>query len=613
LDGTPTSIPVTQARALHRQAGPVRASRAAGLAVFLAATTLVSACASIHRTIESYSTTPSGLALPDDRLRRTLSLGRWDSAMVRAAEKDHGAPGDRLLRGMYAGLVAYYAGDYDRSAGAFERVWSLTDDRLTRKLSKEAASLVSNDRALPWNPSPSERLLARHYAMLGFLRKDDRQGAAVEARRLVLLLQELDDQQVPIEPSTRAMLHYVAGAVFEAAGDRNDADVAWRNAAALGLPLPERAERDDSATVLVLVEHGWVAHKVERSLTLGFGTRDEIALFADDDGRKAHEVVIKREAEARKANKKGDDDAEESRSADSTLDAAKERERRQRGKGIGRIADVLSGTQTGSGVTIGAGTRTPGRAPTADEPVVSPRTLPLPPPVRDPDAMEERERTNVVTVKTDASPVERLFGLLADEERDEWYADQWDRPMFVRSTTSASYVLTIAWPAFARPEPAPRPMAVTAWDGDSLVASDMPLHVASLSDALVSDFRRQRSAIFARAVARAATKYWLSEQAEKKKKWAGLLVNAAGDLLEHADTRSWNLLPGEVSLVRLRVPAGTHNLAADVADPRRGTPAHLELGRITVRAGETRVVSGRVWASSLPRPPLPVAPRTAAN
>lgn len=605
------ATPVSLARANDRPASPARAPRAVGLAVLLAASALLSACASIHRTIESYSITPSGLAIPDDRLRRTLSLGRWDSAMVRAAQKEKGAPGDRLLRGMYAGLVAYYGGDYDRSAGAFERVWAMTDDRVTRKLSREAASLVTNDRALPWMPSASERLLARHYAMLGFLRRDDREGAAVEARRLVLLLQELDDQGVPVEPSTRAMLHYVAGAVFEAAGERNDADVAWRNAATLGLPAPERAARDDSATVLVLVEHGWIAHKVERSLTLGFGTRDEIAIFADDEGRRAHEAVVRREAEARKERR--DHAEDEAKSADSTLDEARQKERQQRERGIGRIGDVLSGAATGGGRTIGAGTRAPGRAPTADEPVVTPRSAPLPPPVRDAEAMQQRERTGVVTVTTDASPVERLFGLLAEEERDEWYADQWDRPLFVRSTTIASYVLTIAWPAFARPEPAPRPMAVTAWSGDSLVASDMPLHVASLSDAVVSDFRRQRAAIFARAVARAATKYWLAEQAEKKKKWAGLLVNAAGDLLEHADTRSWHLLPDEVSLVRLRVPAGTHNLAADVADPRRGTPAHVELGRITVRAGETRVVTGRVWASSLPHPPLPVAPRTAAH
>lgn len=583
--------------------------------MLLAATTLVPACASIHRTIESYSITPSGLPVPDDRLRRTLSLGRWDSAMVRAARKEQGAPGDRLLRGMYAGLVAYYAGDFDRSAGAFERVWAMTDDRVTRKVSKEAASLVTNDRALPWMPSPSERLLARHYAMLGFLRKDDREGAAVEARRLVLLLQELDDQRVPLEPSTRAMLHYVAGAVFEAAGERNDADVAWRNAAALGLPAPERAAREDSATVLVLVEHGWIAHKVQRSVTLGFGTRDEIAIFADDDGRRAHEAVIKREAEARKSKKGKPVDPDGDDAASETLEAAKEQEEERQGRGVGRrIGEVLSGVRPGpgAGATVSVGTRPPTRAPSADEPVVSPRSAPLPPPVRDPEAMQERERTKVVTVATNASPVERLFGLLAEEERDEWYADQWDRPLFVRSTTNASHVLTIAWPAFARPEPAPRPMAVTAWSGDSLVASDMPLHVASLSDAVVSDFRRQRAAIFARAVARAATKYWLAEQAEKKRKWAGLLVNAAGDLLEHADTRSWHLLPGEVSLVRLRVPAGTHNLAADLADPRSGRPAHVELGRITVRPGETRVVTGRVWGSLLPRSPLATAARTAA-
>jgi hypothetical protein len=267
-------------------------------------------------------------------------------------------------------------------------------------------------------------------------------------------------------------------------------------------------------------------------------------------------------------------------------------------------------------VRIGGGTRTSDTAPRSpDQPVGQPRSAPLPPPTRDPEQRErrDREKSKTVTVTTNVSSTDRLFGLLMDEEREEWYVDRWDRPMFVRSVTDATYVLTIAWPAFARPEPAPAPMAVTAFSGDSLVASDLPLHVASLSDAVVGDFRRQRNAIFARALARAATKYWLSEQAEKKKKWAGVLVNAAGDLLEHADTRSWHLLPGEVSIVRLRLPAGTHTLTAQVADPRRGTPASLELGRIEVRAGETRVVSGRVWAARMPRPQLPVAPRTAGN
>jgi hypothetical protein len=403
------------------------------------------------------------------------------------------------------------------------------------------------------------------------------------------------------------MLHFVAGAVFEAAGERNDADVAWRNAAALGLQVPERAARDDSATVIVLVEHGWIAHKVEQSLTLGFGTRDEIALFADDDGRRAHDAVIRKEAEAKaKSGEKHDD------SADSALAAARSKEQRQRREGVTGVSDVITGTR--GSPTVGGGTRAPARAPEKGEDVTRPRSAPLPPPTRDADelARRERERTRTVTVTTNASPVERLFGLLTTEERDEWYADQWDRPMFVRSTTNPGYVLTIAWPAFARPEPSPQPMAVAAYDGDSLVASDIPLHVASLSDAVVGDFRRQRAAIFARAVARAATKYWLAEKAEKKKKWAGLLVNAAGDLLEHADTRSWHLLPGEVTLVRLRVPAGTHTLAATLSDPRRGRPMHLEMGTVTVRAGETRIVTGRAWASALPRPPLPSAPRTVA-
>lgn len=486
------------------------------------------ACASVQRAMDSYDMAPNGLTMNEDRLRRALATGRWDSALVRAAQKDKGAPGDRLLRGMYAGLVAYYAGEYERSAGAFERVWELTDDRLTRRLSKEGASLVANDRLLPWTPSPTERLLARHYAMLGFARRGDTGGAAVEARRLVQLLQELDDAGTPIDRDLRALLDYTAAAVFEAAGERNDADVARRNAAALGLADAPRPERDDSATVIVLVEHGWIAHKVERSLSLAFGTRDEIAFYATDDGRRAREAVVERE--------KAESRAERASARTKTLDMA-----------------------------------------------------------------------------VDAAPVERLYGLLVDEERDAWYADQWDRPVIVRAAQSTSYLLTLAWPAFVRPEPAPAPMAVTAWSGDALVASDMPVMRADLSGAVVADFRRQRPEIFARALTRAATKYWLSRQAEKKKKWAGALVNAAGDILERADTRSWHLLPGEISLVRLRVPAGTHNLAVNVSDVRRPVPSTLELGAVTVRAGETRLVTGRIWGARGARPPLPVPVRTAAD
>lgn len=588
-----------------------RALRAAGLVALPALLAGAAACASVHRIVDSYDMAPSGLTSNEERLRRTLALGRYDSALVRASKKELGAPGDRLLRDLYGGLVAYYAGEYDRSAAEFDHVWQLTDDRLTRSATREAASLVANDRTLPWKPSPTERLLARHYAMLGYLRKGDVPGAAVEARRLVQTLQELDDAGTPVDARTRALLDYTAAAVFEQAGERNDADVSRRNAAALGLEDPPRPEHDDSATVLVLVEHGFVAHKVEQSLSLAFGTRDEIAAYADDDGRRAHDFVISHDF-AKHDEDDDDRDTTEAARADSTLKEARRRQKRQ--AEASGLPGMPSGTPVMPGARTAGGTRAPERAPSrAGEGVGRPRPSSTPASADAGSRGPRHERTRTVDVVANATPVERLFGLLVDQEHDEWYADQWDRPMIVRTAQSTGYLLTLAWPTFARPEPAPAPMAVSAWHGDDMVASDMPVLTANLSDAVVADFRRQRAAIFTRAVARAATKYWIAERAEKKKKWAGVLVNGVGELLERADTRSWHLLPGEISLVRLRLPAGTHNVTVDVSDARRPSPSHVELGPITVAAGETRVLTGRVWAARLSRAPLPGPVRTAAS
>ena len=46
----------------------------------------------------------------------------------------------------------------------------------------------------------------------------------------------------------------------------------------------------------------------------------------------------------------------------------------------------------------------------------------------------------------------------------------------------------------------------------------------------------------------------------------GALANGTAMYLERADTRAWSLLPGQVSLVRVRVPAGTRDVTVRVGD-----------------------------------------------
>ncbi len=176
----------------------------------------------------------------------------------------------------------------------------------------------------------------------------------------------------------------------------------------------------------------------------------------------------------------------------------------------------------------------------------------------------------------------------------------------------ASYLLDMSWPVLRRP--------VSTGFGDVRVRMDSSeqraMLAASLSDALASDYRRDRSAILSRTVTRAVTKYLAARAMEaaaeaaatkkdddsksKKKKdrdgaqaigmVARMFTNAATTALERADTRAWTLLPGSVSLVRMRIPAGSHEVLVDAAGMRQ-----LRLPGVTVRAGRTTIVSARLW------------------
>src|SRR5690606_8695250 len=103
------------------------------------------------------------------------------------------APDDDVLHALYEGVLAYYAGDYARSAAVLDAAAHAADDRITRSISRSAMSLVSNDLVLPYEPGRTERLLLPYYAALARIRLGDHEGAAVEARRLSALLQQYRD------------------------------------------------------------------------------------------------------------------------------------------------------------------------------------------------------------------------------------------------------------------------------------------------------------------------------------------------------------------------------------------------------------------------------------
>ena len=450
----------------------------------------------------------SGLLLNEDRLRRALEAGAYETALSGiTAKKDASyAPPDRLLKKLYQGLVAYYAGRYEESGAALQTAADIAEDRWTKSLSKGALSMVTSDLALPYSPGASERLLAHYYAMLGYVRRDDLRGAAVEARRLSELLQRYSEKVERSERPTRAALHYLAGTVFEAAGERGDADVSYRNAVALLGPAeiergeeagamrlragfaPAGASSGDPAAgqVVVVLETGFVAHPVEQSLFVSLDA-EEAKLFdgKEHDASRAEPIAV-------------------------------------------RVLEEIAGE--------------------ADE------------------------------------------GLYCD-----WPSCRSHRVRHHgRGRRDDGPELKIAWAAFVRPAR----RAAAAWIRADGVAAE-PAVVADLSDAVVADYRRRRAQVLARTVARAAAKYVVTKQAEKKHGEVGEWVASLGaNALERADTRSWHLLPGQIAVTRLTLPVGRHRLSAELAaEDAKGPSAsrRVDLGEVEVRPGRVTFVTTRVW------------------
>lgn len=467
----------------------------------------VTACTTLSNTARAYLTAPNGLQIDDDQMRRLLHRGQADSALHALANRRSPlSPDDNLLRLLYQGTAARYAGHYREAGRFFDAAYAVSEDRFTKSIHRTATSLVTNDYALPYTAGQSERLMLHYNALLAWSAAGDADGAAVEARRLVALLAQFGEP-TPDERPMRATLHAVASAAFDAAGDWADADVARRNANRLGASLDSaRADASDSSGVLVVVvERGDVAHKVAVGLT--------VPIYSGDNANE---------------------------------------------RGAGFAAERLLGD-------VGA-LRNGG-------------------------------------IWWDDTPSWRFSGTR--------YAP-WQQ-------ARASYLVDMSWPVLRRaPYDGVGSVAVHVTAGPSMDAE----MTGSVSAAIAADYRRDRGAIMSRTLSRAIAKYLASRAVEaavaaaasesgdgkkddgkKKKKsdgWrtagmmARMLTNVATTAMEHADTRAWTLLPGTVSVVRMRVPAGSHEVLVDAGGSRQ-----ISVPDVQVRSGQTRIVSVRLWRDAV--------------
>ena len=162
-------------------------------------------------------------------VRESLAQGDVNAA-VAEFEKRHEKQSD-LLYLLDRGYLMHLAGRWEESNAAFERAEARARDLYTKSLSRGAASLVSNDLALPYRSTPHELQFVQYYRALNYLALGAPDEALVEARKanagLASYAEATQGQELFRQD---AFLQYFTGLLYESEGEANDAVVSLRDA-----------------------------------------------------------------------------------------------------------------------------------------------------------------------------------------------------------------------------------------------------------------------------------------------------------------------------------------------------------------------------------------------
>ncbi len=184
-------------------------------------------------------------------IRAALATGDHSAAEERIGKAARGA--NRLLFYLEHGIVEHTRGDYDLSNRYFETAERVADRLFTRSLSREAASLVTNDELRPYRGEEFELVFIHYYRALNYWHLGLYEDALVECRKANLKLAEHTGRDgSDVSYRSDAFIHYLTALMYEATGELNDAYVSLKHARAgyetyqdrFGLTPPEQFDQD---------------------------------------------------------------------------------------------------------------------------------------------------------------------------------------------------------------------------------------------------------------------------------------------------------------------------------------------------------------------------------
>jgi len=152
-------------------------------------------------------------------------------AIVEEAYKDYGAKSEVLYR-MDRGMTLHLAGRYEESTAVLDKAEQEVEDLYTRRISTQAKAFLYNDTELPFEGAPYEQVMLNVLKALNYAVSGNLQDALVEARRVDHHLNVLADRvgDKPDAYKDDGFARYLSGVLYEAAGELNDAFIAYRKA-----------------------------------------------------------------------------------------------------------------------------------------------------------------------------------------------------------------------------------------------------------------------------------------------------------------------------------------------------------------------------------------------
>lgn len=175
------------------------------------------------------------------RARDEYYAGKYTDA-AKSLEKGASEEGvDQLLYIFDRATALHNASDYDAAIKEFRRADRIADISDYTSLSKEAATLITNDRITHYKGEDFEKVLINQYLAIDYLMKGELEDAQVESRRvnrkLYLMITE-GKRKYQLNP----MAKYVSALIYEMHGQFNDAYIDYKGVYDLtpGMPYLRR-------------------------------------------------------------------------------------------------------------------------------------------------------------------------------------------------------------------------------------------------------------------------------------------------------------------------------------------------------------------------------------